>query len=99
MVSDKQRRVYQIVTKIPKGKVMTYGQVAKLAGIKSPRIVGRYLHINPDPKNIPCHRVVDSKGNVSKNYAFGVFLAQIEALTEEWVIFVNNRIDLKTCGC
>jgi O-6-methylguanine DNA methyltransferase len=92
MLSDIQQRVYQIVSNIPKGKVMTYGQVAKLVGIKSPRLVGRYLHINPSPENIPCHRVVNSKGFVARNYAFGGNEVQKRRLIEEGVGFVGMRV-------
>ncbi|OGM20645.1 hypothetical protein A2955_03010 [Candidatus Woesebacteria bacterium RIFCSPLOWO2_01_FULL_37_19] len=69
------QRVYEIVKKIPSGKVMTYGQIALRLrsgqAIKiTPRIVGFALHANKDPK-IPCHRVVNKVGAVAKNYAFG----------------------------
>ena len=52
-------RIYKVVEKIPRGKVCTYGQVARMAG--SPRwarVVGYALHANPRPGVIPCHRVV-----------------------------------------
>lgn len=55
-------KVYEVVRKIPKGKVLTYKQVAKLAGSpKAFRAVGNILNKNYD-KNIPCHRVVRSDG-------------------------------------
>lgn len=57
-------KVYQVVAKIPKGKTLTYKEVAKLAG--SPlayRAVGNILHKNHD-KNIPCHRVIKSDGKI-----------------------------------
>ena len=53
------RRVYEVVRRIPKGKVATYGQVAALAGApRNARFVGYALHSNPEPGVIPCHRVV-----------------------------------------
>ncbi|MBI3289973.1 DNA-3-methyladenine glycosylase [Candidatus Microgenomates bacterium] len=62
--------VYEIVKSIPRGKVATYGWVAKKVGI-SPRVVGNTLHKNVNPQKIPCHRVVNSKGKLAENYAFG----------------------------
>ena len=57
------KRIYEAVKKIPRGRVATYGQVAKMAGNpKMSRAVGNALHKNPDPDRIPCYRVVNSKG-------------------------------------
>ncbi len=57
-----QEKVFDIVKKIPKGKVLTYKEIAKLIGKpKSFRAVGNALHKNYDP-NIPCHRVIRSDG-------------------------------------
>ena len=65
------KKVYSIVKKIPKGKVMTYKQVARSAGRpKAFRAVGNILHNNPDLKNIPCHRVVRSDGKTG-GYKYG----------------------------
>lgn len=63
-------RVYKIVKKIPRGKVMTYGQVAKALGTRDARRVGQALHANTNPE-IPCHRVVFADGNLAPGYAFG----------------------------
>ena len=55
-------KVYEVVKKIPKGKILTYKEVAKKAGNeKASRAVGSILHKNFDPK-IPCHRVIRSDG-------------------------------------
>lgn len=91
----KSEEVYKIVKGIPKGKVLTYGSLAKVAGIKNPRLVGSILHKNPDPQSIPCHRVVNSKGETAKTYAFGGGDAQKIKLENEGIIFQNNRLDLK----
>ncbi len=57
-------KVYAIVAKIPKGKVLTYKQVAECAGRpKACRAVGNILHKNYNP-NIPCHRVVRGDGKI-----------------------------------
>lgn len=87
-------QIYTLVSKIPRGKVVTYGQLARLAGIKSPRSLGRILHTNPDPSHIPCHRVVHADGSLPKGYAFGGKRAQQKKLLQEKVIFIKNRVDL-----
>lgn len=66
------QEVYRVVKTIPFGSVATYGQVALLAG--NPRMarqVGWALHQNPDPAQIPCHRVVNRFGGLSAAFAFG----------------------------
>lgn len=77
-------KIYQKVKEIPKGKTMTYGQVAKKVGT-TPRIVGFALHKNPDPKNIPCHRVVFKDGSLAKNFAFGGKKEQRRRLRKEGI--------------
>jgi methylated-DNA-protein-cysteine methyltransferase-like protein len=61
-------RVYEIVEKIPKGKVTTYGEIGKKLHI-TPRVVGFALHANPDGQLVPCHRVVNKEGRVAPGYA------------------------------
>lgn len=81
-------KIYDVVKQIPYGKVATYGQIAALAGNKRwARVVGYALHANPDPDNIPCFRVVDRNGNVSKAFAFGGENRQIELLEKEGIGF------------
>jgi O-6-methylguanine DNA methyltransferase len=70
MKSFKQK-VFDIVRNIPKGKTMTYGEVAKKAGnAKAPRAVGAILRTNYDP-DIPCHRVIAQNGSM-RGYNRGV---------------------------
>ncbi|MBQ7810015.1 MAG: MGMT family protein [Clostridia bacterium] len=89
------RKIYEVVAKIPKGKVATYGQVALLAGNpRWSRVVGYALHSNPDPEKIPCHRVVDRFGSVSKAFAFGGENRQIYLLEDEGVELKNGVVDL-----
>lgn len=88
-------KIYDIVKQIPKGKVATYGQVASLAGNKNwARVVGYALHVNPDPENIPCYRVVNRFGEVSKAFAFGGENRQITLLESDGVKLSGNRVDL-----
>ena len=91
--------VYKIVSRVPRGKVLTYGQVARISGLKSPRVVGNILHKNTDPENIPCHRVVNSKGGVAKNFAFGGAKGQVDKLVREGVQIEKDRVDLNKYLC
>lgn len=92
-------KIYEIVKKIPKGKVATYGQVAKMAGNANLcRVVGSALHKNPDALNIPCHRVVNSKGKLADAFAFGGAQKQAEKLMTEGVVIKNNCVDLSIYG-
>lgn len=89
-------RIYEVVRQIPKGNVATYGQVAALAGNKKwARIVGYALHVNPDPENIPCYRVVTRDGDVSKAFAFGGENEQVRLLKEDGITFVDGKVDMK----
>ena len=89
-------RIYEVVKQIPSGKVATYGQIAALAGNKRwARVVGYALHVNPDPENIPCYRVVNRFGEVSKAFAFGGENRQIALLENEGIKLEGNKVDLK----
>ncbi len=91
-------KIYEVVKQIPRGKVATYGQVAALAGNKRwARVVGYALHANPDPGQIPCHRVVNREGRVSEAFAFGGGNRQVELLQAEGVTFVNGYVDMEQC--
>ena len=88
-------KIYEVVKQIPYGQVATYGQIAALAGNKRwARVVGYALHANPDPEHIPCHRVVNRFGEVSKAFVFGGENRQIELLEAEGVQVEGNRVDL-----
>ena len=90
-------KIYDIVKNIPKGKVATYGQVALLAGNpRWARVVGYALHSNPDPANIPCHRVVNRDGKVADAFVFGGGKVQRERLEEEGIVFEKDgRVNLE----
>ena len=97
LISDSpSKRIYEAVKRIPKGRVATYAQVAEAAGDrKMARAVGNALHKNPDPSSIPCHRVVNAKGELAGEYAFGGAWKQAERLMEEGVQVVDGKVDLK----
>ena len=89
------KKIYEAVKKIPYGKVATYGQVAEVAGNKKmSRAVGNALHKNPDPDHIPCFRVVNSKGELSGEFAFGGAGRQAELLEAEGIVVKDGRVDL-----
>ncbi len=90
-------RIYKIVAEIPKGKVSTYGDIAKWAGLKTPRQVGWALHRNPDHNQVPCHRVVFSDGKLSGQFAFGGRDSQHKWLLSEGVEFSGDKVNLKLC--
>lgn len=88
-------KVYKLVSLVPKGKVTTYGAISKIIGM-DPRVVGYALHANKDSKNVPCHRVINSKGKISSGYAFGGPDVQEKMLIKEGVKFdKKNGVDLK----
>ncbi len=89
-----KQKVYSLAKQIPKGKVVTYGQLAKMAGSPgAARAVGMCMKVNPDPKTIPCHRVVASDGKLT-GYAFGGVDTKKEILLKEGVLFKDDQVNL-----
>ena len=89
-------RIYEVVKRIPRGRVATYGQIAAMVGNpRLSRVVGYALHVNPDPEHIPCFRVVNREGRVSKAFAFGGENMQIRLLEDEGIELENDRVDLE----
>lgn len=89
-------KVYAIAQKIPVGKVVTYGQLAALAGSpRAARAVGGLMKHNLNRNIVPCHRVVASNGALT-GYAFGSGVStKKEILLQEGVSFVGTKVDLK----
>lgn len=90
-------KIYEVVSRIPKGKVATYGLVARMAGNpRWSRVVGYALHNNPAPGVIPCHRVVNREGKVAESFAFGGSDIQRKMLEDEGIVFeTDGHIDLE----
>ena len=66
MTNKTYQRIYDVVRRIPRGRVSTYGQVAELAGLEGrARQVGYALHALPDGSGIPWHRVINARGEIS----------------------------------
>jgi|SRR3972149_2505613 len=89
-------RVYKIVSKIPKGKVATYGQIAALAGNpKAARVVGLLMKKNPNAPIVPCHRVVASDGSLTGYSGKGGIKTKKQMLFSEGVFFKGEKVNLK----
>ena len=88
-------RIYEIVRLIPYGKVATYGQIADLAGlIGKPRVVGYALYRVVDSTEIPWHRVINAKGEVSRSsLREGNDQLQQTLLEEEGIVFEKRKLD------
>lgn len=85
-----REKVFEVVKKIPKGKVTTYGQVALILGKpRGAREVGWMLHSN-DRADVPCHRVVDRNGRLAPNFAFDGAKEQKRRLGTEGVKFKDE---------
>jgi O-6-methylguanine DNA methyltransferase len=96
MVNPFKDKVYEFTRQIPKGKVATYGQLAKLAGKpKSSRAVGTFMRTNPDAPHTPCHRVVAADGSLTGYSGVGSINQKKKMLILEGVKFKNEKVDLK----
>ncbi len=90
------QKVYDYLTTIPKGKVVTYKQVAESLGNKGlARVVGSTLHKNPDGDKYPCYKVLNSKGELAEAFVFGGKDVQKKRLEKEGIKVNNNKVDLK----
>lgn len=93
------RHIYEAVKRIPRGCVATYGQVAEMAGNKKmSRAVGNALHKNPDPDSIPCYRVVNGKGELAGEFAFGGAGEQAKLLEADGIEVINGKVDIEMYG-
>ncbi len=94
--SHTYRRIYAVVRRIPRGRVVTYGQVAALAGLPGhARQVGYALHALPRGTRLPWHRVINAKGEVSRRRRPGDELSQRLLLEREGVRFdARGRVAL-----
>jgi methylated-DNA-protein-cysteine methyltransferase-like protein len=102
MTSDAYRRIYAVISRIPPGRVATYGQVAAVAGLPGhARQVGYALHALPDGSDVPWQRVINARGEVSlrsasEGWPGGREGYQRHLLEEEGVVFdARGRIDLR----
>lgn len=93
------KNVWQVVEGIPRGHVLTYGEVARLAGMsRAARRVGQALHRAPKGRKLPWHRVVNAQGRISFPADSSGYREQKERLQDEGVVFIEGRIDLQKFG-
>ena len=87
--------IWDTVRQIPKGKVATYGEIAKLTGlISQARLVGQALHNLPPLSNVPRHRVINSQGKISLPTRNGQYNRQKRLLINEGIVSIGEKIDL-----
>jgi len=86
-------KCYDILRKVPRGRVTTYGEIARALGTEAYRAVGNAMNRNPYAPKVPCHRVVGSNGKMV-GFADGVN-KKIKMLKEEGVEIVNGKVDLE----
>jgi len=88
-------KVYEFCRAIPKGKVATYGQIARLAGKpKAGRAVGLFMRINSDAPHTPCHRVVAADGSLNGYSGQGGLASKRKMLLKEGIILRGSLVDL-----
>ncbi len=83
-------KCYSLLKKVPKGKVTTYGEIAKALGGKAYQAVGNAMNKNPYAPKVPCHRVVNSDGSIG-GFAFGVS-EKVKILKSEGVDVIDGKI-------
>ena len=93
------KAVWQVVQGIPRGHVLTYGEVARLAGMsRAARRVSQAMRRAPKSMKLPWHRVVNAQGKISFPEDSSGFRRQKEMLEKEGVVFLNGKIDLERFG-
>ena len=90
-MNDLDRRVYKKLLQVPKGKVTTYGDLAKAVGLQNgQRLIGQIMNRNPFPVIVPCHRVIKSDGNVG-GYFYGDAV-KTKMLSDEGVTIKDGKV-------
>lgn len=93
------QNVWKVVSEIPPGHVLTYGEVARLSGMpRAARRVSQALRRAPGGVKLPWHRVINAQGKISFPENSSAWHKQKEMLEQEGVIFLNGKIDLEHYG-
>jgi methylated-DNA-protein-cysteine methyltransferase-like protein len=93
------KAVWQVVAGIPRGHVLTYGEVARLAGMsRAARRVSLAMRRAPRSMKLPWHRVINAQGKISFPQDSSGYQRQKELLQQEGVVFLNGKIDLQRFG-
>ncbi|MEP6694266.1 MAG: MGMT family protein [Chloroflexota bacterium] len=89
MRGERYERIYEVVRRIPRGRVATYGMIAMVAGYpRAARFAGLAMHHCDDP-SVPCHRVVNASGGLAPH-----FVSQRPRLLDEGVTFAGRNVAL-----
>ena len=87
-----EQKVYKKLLDVPKGKITTYGDLAKAVGLKNgQRLIGKIMNKNPYPVLVPCHRVVMSTGKIG-GYGYGEHV-KMQMLSDEGIEITNGKIE------
>lgn len=98
-IAVRNAAIYLALAAIPKGKVIAYGELAKLAGLTNgARIVGKVLCKLPEGSDLPWHRVINSQGKISLPPDSESYREQRARLIDEGIEFVNEKINLRRFG-
>lgn len=91
--------VWKVVSEIPSGHVLTYGEVARLSGMpRAARRVSQALRRAPRDLNVPWHRVINSQGKISFPEDSSGWIRQKDKLEEEGVVFLKGKVNLAQFG-
>ena len=93
LVMNPYQTIYAVIRRVPQGRVATYGQIAHLARVPSPRMVGYALRVSDD-QSLPWHRIVNAKGEISARWRLDSMNLQKKLLIKEGIHFKGDRIDL-----
>ena len=93
------KSVWKVVSEIPSGHVLTYGEVARLSGMpRAARRVSQALRRAPRGLNVPWHRVINSQGKISFPEDSSGWIRQKDMLEEEGVVFLKGKVNLDQFG-
>jgi methylated-DNA-protein-cysteine methyltransferase-like protein len=96
---DWYRNVWKVVSEIPSGHVLTYGEVARLAGLpRAARRVSQALRRAPRDMELPWHRVINSQGKISIPEGSNGWKMQKDRLEDEGVVFLKGKVNLEQFG-
>ena len=87
-----QRRVWEALRLIPRGRVTTYGEIARYLGTGAVRAIGTAVGKNPDAPEVPCHRVVRADETIGRYSGGDGVPTKIALLKEEGITVADGRV-------
>lgn len=88
--------IWYLLSQIPQGNVVTYGQLAEMAGARGyARVVGNVLKQLPAGTDLPWHRVINCKGHISFPHGTSRYFEQVKRLENEGIVILSGKISLK----